>query len=213
MKFLLLALLLCLLGSSSHAQWTKQDSIWLQNVLAGKDTIKLNPEFQEAIRNGTLINTEAIPTGEQKMASPSSIPITKDFSNYVQKDNTNRRKVPLKDLPPGVFWRHNPPTRNLPYIHESIREELRRNPPSNPKVLASIDVASMTSKKESTKKRNAKNAKSWKIYRNLPTPDVLSKKKAFERQQAEAAQKKDTISVSTQKKTIVLPTDTLSTKK
>ena len=205
MRSLLIGFLLCFCIPCVYAQWTKQDSIWLQNVLDGKDTIKLNPEYQKAIESGTLIDTET-PVGEQKLAKPSQIPITKDFSQYVQRDNTTKRKVPLKDLPPGVFWRHNPPTKDLPPIYESIQEELRRNPPSSPKALASIDVASLTSKKARRHKRNVKTAKTWRVYQDLPTPDVISKKKKWEREQAEAAAK-DSVTVSTQTVTVTsLPT-------
>ena len=41
-----------------YAQWTEQDSIWLKDVLAGKDSIKLNPEFQKAIQSGSFLNPE-----------------------------------------------------------------------------------------------------------------------------------------------------------
>ena len=45
----------------------------------------------------------------------------------------------------------------------------------------------MTSRKTYVHKRNAKRNGTWQNYGNLPTPDVISKKKKFERQQAEAA--------------------------
>lgn len=44
-------------------------------------------------------------------------------------------------------------------------------------------------------KRNAKRNGTWQNYGNLPTPDVISKKKKFERQQAEAAKKDSSLMI------------------
>lgn len=190
MRPLLIGFFVCINIHLGYAQWTEQDSIWLKDVLAGKDSIKLNPEFQKAIQSGSFLNPEpGKPMGKPQLAAPSNIPITKDFSEYIQQDDTTHRKVALKDLPPSVFWRHNPPYKKILPVYQSILDELKRTPSSGRTSLATFDLGRMTSRKTYVHKRNAKRNGTWQNYGNLPTPDVISKKKKFERQQAEAAKK------------------------
>ncbi len=87
-----------------QAQWTAKDSLWLQNMLSGKDSIRLNPETMRAIQGGTFLHPETPST--PMLINPSKLPILKDFSNYIQEEEDTVRKVAMKDLPPGVFWRH-----------------------------------------------------------------------------------------------------------
>ena len=190
MRPLLIGFFVCINIHLGYAQWTEQDSIWLKDVLAGKDSIKLNPEFQKAIQSGSFLNPEpGKPMGKPQLAAPSNIPITKDFSEYIQQDDTTHRKVALKDLPPSVFWRHNPPYKKILPVYQSILDELKRTPSSGRTSLATFDLGRMTSRKTYVHKRNAKRNGTWQNYGNLPTPDVISKRKKFERQQAEAAKK------------------------
>lgn len=56
MRPLLIGFFVCINIHLGYAQWTEQDSIWLKDVLAGKDSIKLNPEFQKAIQSGSFLN-------------------------------------------------------------------------------------------------------------------------------------------------------------
>ena len=122
MRPLLIGFFVCINIHLGYAQWTEQDSIWLKDVLAGKDSIKLNPEFQKAIQSGSFLNPEpGKPMGKPQLAAPSNIPITKDFSEYIQQDDTTHRKVALKDLPPSVFWRHNPPYKNTACLSIYLR--------------------------------------------------------------------------------------------
>lgn len=118
------------LGCSSawSQQWTAQDSLWLKRVLAGEDSVRLDPEVKRAIEQQTLIN-EGTPVGQPQLAPRQELPISKDFSEYIRTDDNPRRKIPLNQLPPNVFWHHNPPFKRLPAVYESIQEELRRNPP------------------------------------------------------------------------------------
>ena len=112
-------LLFCGLGSiTTWAQqsWTAQDSLWLKRVLAGQDTVKLDPEVRRAIERGELINAE--PVGTPQLAPHPDPPITKDFSEYIGTDQNPHRKVPLNKLPPQVFWHHNPRFKGLPTDYE-----------------------------------------------------------------------------------------------
>ncbi len=93
------------ISGSLQAQWTAKDSLWLQNVLAGRDSVRLNPETMRAIQGGTFLHPET-PVSPM-LANPSELPLLKDFSEYIPKqEDTIRRKVALIDLPPGVFWWH-----------------------------------------------------------------------------------------------------------
>lgn len=59
-KQLLIVMLICLKGADyiSAQQWTKKDSVWLQNVLSGKEKLELNPETMKAIQSGSFINLD-----------------------------------------------------------------------------------------------------------------------------------------------------------
>ena len=76
----------------------QKDSAWVSEMLAGKDTIRLNPEYLKAIENGTLINL-----GQPLEIESSRLPILKDFSEYIKVD-TVRRLLQIDSLPPAVFW-------------------------------------------------------------------------------------------------------------
>ena len=52
MRPLLIGFFVCINIHLGYAQWTEQDSIWLKDVLAGKDSIKLNPEFHGETSTG-----------------------------------------------------------------------------------------------------------------------------------------------------------------
>ena len=70
MRPLLIGFFVCINIHLGYAQWTEQDSIWLKDVLAGKDSIKLNPEFQKAIQSGSFLNPEpGKPMGKPQLAA------------------------------------------------------------------------------------------------------------------------------------------------
>ena len=185
-KRIFIWVLICLNGVEyAHAQWTKKDSVWLQNVLSGKEKLQLNPEAMEAIKSGSLIILEK-PDLEMQMIPVTPLPIIKDFSEYIQPDSS-RRKVALKDLPPSVFWRYNLTSSQIPSVYQSMLDEVKRAPLFVPKGLVTFDIAKMTSRKEYVHKRNAKRDGTWKNYNNLPTPDIIKKKKEFEKNNPEVA--------------------------
>lgn len=184
-KQILLWMMICLNSTQYvHAQWTKKDSVWLQNVLSGKEKLQLNPEALKAIQSGSLLNTE--PASEMKMAPVNRLPILKDFSEYINPGDTTRRKIALKDLPVAIFKLHGPPPSKLLPVYQSILDELKRNPPRGPSAMF-FDLGKMTSRKEYVHKRNAKRDATWKEYNNLPTPDIIKKRKVFENTNPEAA--------------------------
>ena len=126
-KLLYLLLPLLILNTwKGQAQWTKQDSIWLKNVLEGKDSLRLNPEFMKEMQEGLFLNPKQ-PAGEQQTA-PRELPITKDFSEYMPYSDNPNRKVPLNQLPPNVFWRHMLPLDPTLPISKSLQDEFRQKP-------------------------------------------------------------------------------------
>jgi hypothetical protein len=224
-KRILIWIIVCLNGVEyAQAQWTKQDSLWLQNILSGKEKLKLNEETLKAIESGSLINSDPKPSGTMRMAPKSDLPISKDFSNYIQRNDTTHRKVALKDLPPQVFWRYNPPIKikavsafeNIPIYHFAS-------------AMATFSLADLTSHKKHVHDRNVKRDGTWKEYDNLPTPDVISKHRAYLNQHPEAdihpqtslqtqTVKKDTTNIKdnsafTKNDTLFAKTDSLLAKK
>lgn len=76
----------------------REDSIWVSEMLEGKDTIRINPEYLKAIEEGTLINM-----GPPSEYAPSELPVLKDFSEYIKAD-TLCRALELDSISPAVFW-------------------------------------------------------------------------------------------------------------
>lgn len=170
-------MLICLNGTHyAYAQWTEKDSVWLQNVISGKEKLELNPEALKSIESGTLINTEK-PASNMIMApatSPASV-VLKDFSEYVrpedvEKNNPNR-KVALKDLPPAVFrlYGMNIPYRRFKmfgsfYVPPSIKENaVKPTGISFDDMLKQVFMPS-----ERSKRRNAQRWQTQKYYNNYP---------------------------------------------
>ncbi len=92
-----------------RAQWTERDSSRLRDTLSGKETIRLNPEFQKAIENGTFLPVE--PTGTPMRSSSGELPITMDFSEYIRPDTL--LSITRDSLSPVAyeFLRLKPPSR------------------------------------------------------------------------------------------------------
>lgn len=81
-KQLLIVMLICLKGADyiSAQQWTKKDSVWLQNVLSGKEKLELNPETMKAIQSGSFINLNE-PASDMKMSPVTPFPSSKISPN------------------------------------------------------------------------------------------------------------------------------------
>ncbi|MDR1161444.1 MAG: DUF4858 domain-containing protein [Tannerellaceae bacterium] len=167
-------LLFCCLQNTAliYAQWTKEDSVWLDKVLSGKETIKLTPEFQQAIESGTFLNTDIQSPSKQMKIAPGRIPINKDFTEYLSpgkllKDIEEARDVDPFSIPPAVFMRYGPAI-SLPenkagnafVMPGHIKENAAR--PSG----RSFDDAlrSIFSPSFRARERNRNNANAWKTY-------------------------------------------------
>ena len=119
-------LIVFILPTMSHAQGTEQDSLRLQEFLSGKEEIRLNPEFQKAIESGTFLRPDQ--PGTHMLSSPSELPITKDFSEYVQLD-TLRRLTNYDSITPVLFMLLNfkSPSRSLAIQKQAHTIRLPKN--------------------------------------------------------------------------------------
>ena len=182
MRFLWMIVFICLPVHWINAQWTAQDSLWLKNVLEGKDTIRLNPEFQHSIESGTFLN-DGKPIEKSLMLAPNPYPLLKDFSEYIQHEDSSKRRIPFKDLPPQIFWRHVLPLVEILPVYQSILDELKLKPcvgqPASGMISFGFDAAGLTSRKEFIHKRNAKRDSTWRNYNNLPSLYMLEKQRKF----------------------------------
>lgn len=177
---LLILLFVCLKGTGvAYGQWTSADSLWLQNVLSGKDTLRLNPETMRAIQNGSFLNSEAPQTPLQ--ISPVESFIIKDFSEYVDKNG--EREVPLTDLPPVAFMRSQLKPLKPPY---KIRLDILLRKPNTPEGPSSEGgggydfnhtLSMLFSRQYRQFDKNAQNAKRLKYYNNDPMLTVAREKK------------------------------------
>ena len=171
-------------GIAIYAQeWTVADSLWLQRVLNGKETIRLNIETQKAIESGTLIRNPHIL--EQLYISPVELPFIKSFENITAPES---QRIPPHELPVPVYKLYILNHKDtLPKINKNAftfsaktMEELkaldkltpRKSTVDDPTTLRSGSVGvsfedivrSIFWPSHRAKKRNAKNANAWKTY-------------------------------------------------
>ncbi|MDR0429273.1 MAG: DUF4858 domain-containing protein [Tannerellaceae bacterium] len=100
-KRFILLLFICIHHSGSlYAQWTKKDSLWLKDVLSGKQQIQLNPETMEAIKSGNLINADK--PMMQPLSAPPILPISKNF-DLQPVDTIDEKVIDYTHMPPDVF--------------------------------------------------------------------------------------------------------------
>lgn len=158
-----------------QAQWTKEDSVELQNILSGKKKVELNPETVKAIRAGALLNQEEAASNLKINEHP--LPILKDFTEYLKKDSIHR-KINLTDLPPAVFLLYGPPSLPELKLYLSIKQEIEaishtfRRP-------SGVGFGEIFSRKIRIHKRNAKRDDTWKDYSGISSREVIEKREKF----------------------------------
>ena len=116
-KRLWVLLLFCF--QQTHAlyaqQWTKEDSVWLNKVLSGKQELRLKPEVEKAIKEGNLLNMDKRSYINQMKSAPTQLPITKDFSSYVKPTgepyirDTATHKINLDSITPSMYMKYYGP--------------------------------------------------------------------------------------------------------
>ena len=199
-----------------YAQWTSADSIHLQNILSGKDTIRLNPEIEQLIKEGNLINFEK-KKSNPLLPSKTSMPIEIDFSPYItpQYDIDIDKKLDdaMKVLPPSVFMRYSSKlidqikpseTDSKNQISEnlmlSIRKAILEAPVPSPTFVTDFNdiLSTMLSPHYRLLKNNKKNATSWKHYNDLPSSKLTEEREKYLNAHPEARLPKEKPKESTQ---------------
>lgn len=187
-------MLICLNGTDYvYAQWTEKDSLRLQHILSGKEKLQLNEETMKAIRSGTLINTDK-PVGAMRMAPAAPIPFYKDFSSYVHRADTGMKVVDYRSMPPALFMKYGPQYVEELRVFKIMRQQIRQEFPKS--LSSGISFGDLTSRKHYVRKRNAKRSGTWKNYNNLPTPDVIKKRKKFVTDHPETALVTDSLKIA-----------------
>ena len=98
-------LILCISIISSYGiinaqDWSKEDSIWLINVLEGKYDLRINEDTKKAIEDGKLIIPSWMKNDEGKI---NDIDILRDFDNAGAPDSARIHNVDPYSMPPAVY--------------------------------------------------------------------------------------------------------------
>jgi hypothetical protein len=170
-KKLLLLFILCLQHTETlYAQWTEQDSIWLQDVLSGKKDLQLKPEVLKAIEEGSFIRTDPPSMREDTQSMPLQHLISKDFSEYI-KPTENTKPTDSLFILPAVFMRLG---LNEPLPQDPINKaaytpkgKVTAPVPLGVSFSASDILNSIFLPSERAKARNRKKANAWKSYNSF----------------------------------------------
>lgn len=105
LRKIILPLSFILLTMNLYAQWTKEDSIWIEGVKSGRIKLELTPEAQKAIEEGSLIETEKPNVKLRK--NSSQLPISKEFTGIRAEEEPE--SIDLSSLPPGILMLRDVP--------------------------------------------------------------------------------------------------------
>lgn len=174
-QILLFFLMMICVAAVRAQQWTVRDSLWLQNVMSGKDTLRLNPETMKSIREGGLINLDS-PNTPMMGGAPSELPIVKDFSEYLNVQDSVHRKLPLTALPSDWVLRYYNPEMPIEYrlsdnffdFMPGIRREGKK--PSGYDFVHALNMA--FSKEYRQHYKNSKKAENLRFYSEMPIPEM-----------------------------------------
>lgn len=189
-QYLLVLMLTGSLPVSIYGQnWSEKDSVWLSGILSGKDTVRINPEFQKAIREGAFLRLEDEP-GQQILDAPAELPLLKDFSEYFRADTDSVYKEPdYKSISPRVYTvtpsalidKKEIQVGKLPvavaaggrnlYSSDVVKDGQKRGTVGGSvKFYFSLNdmLEWVFSKKERNKRRNRKRDNTWRYYNSMP---------------------------------------------
>ena len=98
--FILCIFVISSYGIISAQEWSKEDSIWLINVLEGKFDLKVNDDTKKAIEDGRLI----VPSWmKNDNGNPAGIEIISDFDEAGAYDSARVHSVDPYSMPPAVY--------------------------------------------------------------------------------------------------------------
>lgn len=185
--------------------WSKEDSIRLANILSGRDTLRLNPEFQRSIQNGTFINLN--PVGKMKSAS-SKVPFTKDFSEYIKLDKSVlvEGKKSWKDMLPQAAMREpievkEPDLKVNPLVY-TIPGQVKQTAVKPTGHDFNDFLSYLLSPKYRQFKKNA-SRNTYKIYNDIPALQIYQKQKKFREEHPELILKPDSQVTKPKKKVLI----------
>ncbi len=131
----------------------------------GQDTLRIHPEVMKAIQEGTFLNFT--PHRQAPVGVHSPLSITKDFSEYIQLEDTFQRINP-QSLPPSVFMLQQIARKEseLKVNYEAFRVAPSAEiGPATGCCFSMDDVLQFVFWKSARAKRhNRKHANAWKYY-------------------------------------------------
>jgi hypothetical protein len=98
------------------AQWTPTDSLWLQNVLTGKEELRLNEETMRAIRSGSLINLGN--PSSSFLQAPLEFPLARTFGIKAESIKNIQSGLNPDSLDPYLYFKYSFIFADLPPIVE-----------------------------------------------------------------------------------------------
>ena len=165
--------------------WSKEDSIRLANILSGKDTLRLNPEFQRSIQNGTFINLN--PVGKMKSAS------SKKSWKYMAPQAAMREPIEVKE----------PDLKVNPLVY-TIPGQVKQTAVKPTGHDFNDFLSYLLSPKYRQFKKNA-SRNTYKIYNDIPALQIYQKQKKFREEHPELILKPDSQVTKPKKKALIGP--------
>ena len=95
---LFISLIISSLQILTAQNWNREDSLWVQKYLEGKDTLQLNEKTLKAIEEGTLI----VPSW-MKDKNGNIQELIRDFDNVSALDTIHLNRLDPRTMPPAVF--------------------------------------------------------------------------------------------------------------
>jgi len=114
-------------------EWSKEDSIWLQNIMEGKEVLKINEDVIKAIEVGRLITPSLFKKDKNRY-----IDLIKDFEDIGTPDLMN--KIDPYSMPPAVFSLY---ILKMPAIDKEFRFELTDKEKGQLKVPLPTNLSNM----------------------------------------------------------------------
>ena len=87
-------------GIINAQEWSKEDSLWLINILDGKYDLKINEDTKKAIEDGTLVLPSWM---KNKEGDIIHLDIIRDLDNTGIPDSARIHSVDPYSMPPAVF--------------------------------------------------------------------------------------------------------------
>ncbi|MDR1381882.1 MAG: hypothetical protein LBJ47_10465 [Tannerella sp.] len=87
-------------GWMNAQEWSREDSLWLRNVIESNEEIQINEETKKAIEEGRLIMPSWMRDAENRV---NKVDILKDFNDSGKMDSVRFQSIDPYSMPPAVF--------------------------------------------------------------------------------------------------------------